>query len=97
MGPWSGFPAGARPARVEGTFTGPELREDLFSLPPGRPVQLRPQWALPLNSAWPLDLYLRRHGGNGVSEVDVDWSFWFHYHAERGGTVVRSAEGLFRW
>lgn len=144
-----------RPARVDGTFTGPELREDLFSLPPGRPVPLRPQWALPLNSAWPLDLYwavggfdetmtgygyqdmelgeraaavgaqcvpcpeiwalhvwhpkpakameenqrnldlyLRRHGGNGVSEVDVDWTLWFHYHAERGGTVVRSAEGL---
>jgi glycosyltransferase involved in cell wall biosynthesis len=144
-----------RPARVEGTFTGPELREDLFSLPPGQPVPLRPQWALPLNSAWPLDLYwaaggfdetmtgygyqdmefgeraaaagaqcvpcpeawalhvwhpkpakameenqrnldlyLRRHGGNGVSEVDVDWSLWFHYHAERGGTVARSAEGL---
>jgi glycosyltransferase involved in cell wall biosynthesis len=144
-----------QPARVDGTFTGPELREDLFSLPAGRPVPLRPQWALPLNSAWPLDLYwaaggfdetmtgygyqdmelgeraaavgarcvpcpelwalhvwhpkparameenqrnldlyLRRHGGNGVSEVDVDWSLWFHYHAERGGTVVRSAEGL---
>lgn len=144
-----------QPARVDGTFSGPELREDLFSLPPGRPVPLRPQWALPLNSAWPpdlywaaggfdetmtgygyqdmelgeraaaagaqcvpcpdmwalhvwhskpakameenqrnLDLYLRRHGGNGVSEVDVDWSLWFHYHAERGGTVARSAEGL---
>lgn len=144
-----------QPARVDGTFTGPELRVDLFSLPPRRPVPLRPQWALPLNSAWPLDLYwaaggfdeamtgygyqdmelgeraaavgaqcvpcpemwalhvwhskpakamgenqrnldlyLRRHGGNGVSEVDVDWSLWFHYHAERGGVIVRSAEGL---
>lgn len=144
-----------QPARVDGTFTGPELREELFRLPPGRPVPLLPQWALPLNSAWPLDLYwaaggfdetmtgygyqdmelgeraaavgtqcvpcpqmwalhvwhpkpakameenqrnldvyLRRHGGNGVSEVDVDWSLWFHYHAERGGMVVRSAEGL---
>jgi validoxylamine A glucosyltransferase len=145
----------AQPARVEGTFTGPELREDLFGLLAGQPVALRPQWALPLNSAWPLDvywaaggfdeamtgygyqdmelgeraaamgaqcvpcpqlwalhvwhpkparameenqrnldLYLRRHGPNGVSEVDVDWSLWFHYHAERGGTIARSSEGL---
>jgi glycosyltransferase involved in cell wall biosynthesis len=145
----------ARPVRVEGTFTGPELRTDLYELPPDQPVPLRPQWALPLNSAWPLelywaiggfdetmtgygyqdmefgaraasagancvpcpqlwalhvwhtkppkamhenqrnlDLYLRRHGPNGVSEVDIDWSLWFHYHAERSGSVVRSADGL---
>jgi hypothetical protein len=44
-------------ARVAGTFVGPELRSDLFRLPAGEPVPLRPQWALPLNSAWPLDLY----------------------------------------
>lgn len=143
------------PRRIEGTFAGPELREDLFTLAAGQPVALRPQWALPLNSAWPLDVfwaaggfdemmtgygyqdmelgaraaetgarcvpcpdlwalhvwhpkparameenqrnldrYLRRRGPNGVSEVDVDWSLWFHYHAERGGTVARSPEGL---
>lgn len=142
-------------ARVQGTFVGPELRTDLFRLPAGKPVPLRPQWALPLNSAWPLDLYwaiggfdetmtgygyqdmelgaraadaqavcvpcpelwalhvwhpkparameenqrnldryLRCRGPNGVSEVDVDWSLWFHYHGERAGSVARSAEGL---
>lgn len=144
-----------RPVRVEGTFTGPELRTDLYELPPDQAIALRPQWALPLNSAWPLelywaiggfdetmigygyqdmelgaraaeagvscvpcpqlwalhvwhpkpakamhenqrnlDLYLRRHGPNGVSEVDVDWSLWFHYHAERGGTIAQTADGL---
>jgi glycosyltransferase involved in cell wall biosynthesis len=141
--------------RIEGTFAGPELRADLFRFPDGEPVPLGPQWALPLNSAWPLDLYwavggfdetmtgygyqdmelgaraaaagaicvpcpelwslhvwhpkparameenqrnldryLRRRGPNGVSEVDIDWSLWFHYHKERGGSVARSAEGL---
>lgn len=143
------------PTRVQGTFVGPELRTGLLELPADQPVPLLPQWALPLNSAWPLDLYwaaggfdetmsgygyqdmefgsraaaagalcvlcpelwalhvwhskpptameenqrnldryLRRWGTNGVSEIDVDWSLWFHYHAERGGSVARSAEGL---
>jgi validoxylamine A glucosyltransferase len=143
------------PARVQGTFVGPELRTELFRCPADQPVPLLPQWALPLNSAWPLDLYwavggfdetmsgygyqdmelgsraatagtlcvpcpdlwalhvwhskppqameenqrnldryLRRWGPNGVSEADVDWSLWFHYHAQRGGSVARSAEGL---
>lgn len=141
-------PAGA-PARVEGTFTGPELREHLRTCAPDKSVRLRPEWALPLNSGWPLDLYwqvggfeeamigygyqdvefgaravaagatclyrpelwalhvwhakppkamienqqnldfyLRRHGSNAVIETDIDWSLWWHYHAERGGTVV---------
>jgi glycosyltransferase involved in cell wall biosynthesis len=145
----------AAPARVQGTFVGPELRTGLLELPAGQPAPLLPQWALPLNSAWPLDLYwaaggfdeamsgygyqdmelgsraaaagaqcvpcpelwalhvwhskppaamgenqrnldryLRRWGTNGVSEIDIDWSLWFHYHKERGGTVARSAEGL---
>jgi glycosyltransferase involved in cell wall biosynthesis len=148
-----------KPARVEGTFTGPELRDGLFDLPADQPIPLRPEWALPLNSGWPLpeywraggfdeamrgygyqdmefgaraaqagifclpraelwalhvwhpkpakamlenqrnlDRYLRQHGaflrGNGPSdllEIDVDWTLWWHYHAERGGTVARSA------
>ena len=147
--PWT------RPTRVQGTFIGPELRTELFGSSADQPVRLLPQWALPLNSAWPLDLYwavggfdeimsgygyqdmelgsraaaagalcvacpelwalhvwhskppqameenqrnldryLRRWGSNGVSEADVDWSLWFHYHAERGGSVARSAKGL---
>jgi validoxylamine A glucosyltransferase len=138
------------PVRVEGAFTGSELRAGLFDLNPDRPLPLRPEWALPLNSAWPLDLYwlaggfdegmtgygyqdmelgaramkagvrclprpelwalhvwhpkpakamdenqrnldryLRRHGPNELIETDIDWSLWIHYHAERGGTVVR--------
>lgn len=142
-------------SRIEGTFVGPELRIDLFKLPAGGPVPIAPQWSLPLNSVWPLDLYwaiggfdetmtgygyqdmelgaraaekgatcvpcpelwglhvwhpksasameenqrnldryLRRRGLNGVSEIDVNWSLSFHYHAERGGSIVRSAEGV---
>ncbi len=147
-------PAGP-PTRVEGTFTSPELRAELRTSAPGAPLPLRPEWALPLNSSWPLDLYwqiggfdetmtgygyqdmefgaravgagascrflpelwalhvwhakppvamvenqrnldfyLRRHGGNTVIETDVDWSLWWHYHAERGGTVVEQADRL---
>ncbi|MGH3905208.1 MAG: glycosyltransferase family 2 protein [Pseudonocardiaceae bacterium] len=139
-----------QPARVEGTFTGPELRAGLFDLGTDQAVSLRPEWALPLNSAWPVDLYweiggfdetmcgygyqdmefgaraakagavcrarpelwalhvwhpkpagsmvenqrnldfyLRRHGANRIIETDVDWTLWWHYHAERGGTVIR--------
>jgi len=141
------------PRRVEGTFVGPELRDGLFDHV-GRTVPLLPQWALPLNSAWPtstywslcgfdeqmtgygyedmeigsraceagvhclpssdlwalhvwhakhpsamhenqrnLDYYLRRHGRHRLIETDVNWSMWFHYHAERGGTVVVSDDG----
>jgi glycosyltransferase involved in cell wall biosynthesis len=137
------------PKRIDGTFVGPELRTGLYEQYPDKPYPVLPQWALPLNSAWPiglywaaggfdetmigygyqdmefgaraakvgatclarpelwalhvwhpkppkamrenqrnLDRYLRRNGPNGVSEVDVDWSLWFHYHADRGGTVV---------
>lgn len=139
-----------QPVRIEGTFTGPELREDLYDLDAGQAVPLRPEWSLPLNSGWPLDLYwkiggfdetmrgygyqdmefgaraaktgarclacpelwglhvwhpkpatsmlenqrnldfyLRRHGANQIIETDVDWTLWWHYHAERHGTVVR--------
>lgn len=140
-----------QPTRIDGTFTGPELRADLFNIAPDQAVPLRPEWALPLNSGWPLDLYwkvggfdesmrgygyqdmefgaraaktgarclarpelwglhvwhpkpakamtenqrnldfyLRRHGSNRVIETDVDWTLWWHYHAERGGIIARS-------
>jgi glycosyltransferase involved in cell wall biosynthesis len=149
------------PVRVEGTFTGPELRTDLVT-GAAEPVPLRPGWALPLNSGWPvatywaaggfdetmqgygyqdmnmgahaaragaqcvaspeiwalhmwhpkparamwenqhnLDRYLRTHGDylratatDDELEVDVDWSLHLHYHADRGGTVVRSGGQL---
>lgn len=77
-----------RPARVEGTFTGPELREDLFSLPPGRPVLLRPQWALPLNSAWPLDLYW---AAGGFDETMTGYGYQDMEFGERAAAVARSA------
>lgn len=151
------------PIRVEGTFTGPELRETLFVSLTDAPIPLRPEWALPLNSGWPLatywraggfdesmrgygyqdmdmgaraakvdvtciarpdiwalhvwhakppramvenqrnlDRYLRTHGEflrrdtpDDVLEVDVDWSLWWHYHADRGGAVIRSGNQIY--
>jgi glycosyltransferase involved in cell wall biosynthesis len=144
-------------ARVEGTFAGPELRTGLFGRDAPEPVVLDPGWTLPLNSAWPLDLYwkaggfdetvsgygyqdmtlgvraskagascvarpellalhvwhakpatamienqrnldryLRQHGAylrqagfDRALEADVDWTLWWHYHAERGGAIAR--------
>ncbi|MGH3547437.1 MAG: glycosyltransferase family 2 protein [Pseudonocardiaceae bacterium] len=152
----------AKPVRVRGTFTGPELRGTLFERPAAAPIPLRPEWALPLNSGWPLteywraggfdesmqgygyqdmdfgaraaqagvtclprnDLwalhvwhpkpsqamlenqrnldrylrthgeYLRQHAPADDLEVDVDWGLWWHYHADRGGAVVRAANQL---
>lgn len=151
------------PIRVEGTFTGPELRDTLFTSPTDIPISLRPEWALPLNSGWPLavywqvggfdesmqgygyqdmdmgaraakagvtcvarpdiwalhvwhpkppqamvenqrnlDRYLRTHGEflrqhtpDDVLEVDVDWTLWWHYHADRGGAVARSGNQIY--
>jgi glycosyltransferase involved in cell wall biosynthesis len=144
-----------QPVRVEGTFTGVELRAGLYDADPDQPLALRPEWSLPLNSGWPLDLYwriggfdeamrgygykdmefgaraakagarcvaqpelwalhvwhpkppksmtenqrnldyfLRRHGPNQLIEVDVDWKLWWHYHAERNGTVVSDGQSL---
>jgi glycosyltransferase involved in cell wall biosynthesis len=141
----------SQPTRIEGTFTGPELRVGLHDLDPEDAIPLRPEWALPLNSGWPMDLYwnvggfdesmcgygyqdmefgaraakagarclprpdlwglhvwhpkppramvenqrnldfyLRRHGSNSIIENDVDWTLWWHYHAERDGRVVVS-------
>lgn len=50
------------PVRVEGTFTGPELRHTLFEAATVDPIPLRPEWALPLNSGWPLTEYWRVGG-----------------------------------
>jgi glycosyltransferase involved in cell wall biosynthesis len=151
-----------KPVRVQGTFTGRDLRGALFERLAGTPVPLRPDWALPLNSAWPLTEYwrvggfdesmqgygyqdmelgaraakagltcmprddlwalhvwhpkspgamlenqrnldrylrahgefLRRHASEADLEVDVNWRLWWHYHADRGGVVVRMANRL---
>ena len=40
-----------------------------------------------------LDFVLRRHGPQPALEVDVDWGLWWHYHAERGGRLVRAVDG----
>jgi len=40
-----------------------------------------------------LDYYLRRHADPEM-ELGSDWSLWFHYHAERGGSVVRCLDSL---
>lgn len=143
------------PRRVEGTFVGRELREGLRVDLPNESFPMKPEWALPLNSAWPVDAYwqiggfdeamngygyqdmefgaraekaglqaryepalwalhvwhpkpakamlenqrnldffLRRHGPHEQIEVDVDWSLWWHYHAERRGSVVRWSDDL---
>jgi hypothetical protein len=43
-----------------------------------------------------LDRYLRTHGAylrsagfGDLLEVDVDWTLWWHYHADRGGKITR--------
>jgi glycosyltransferase involved in cell wall biosynthesis len=67
----------SRPVRAQGTFAGPELREGLYDLNPGQPVPLRPEWALPLNSGWPLHLYWAVGGfdetivGYGYQDMDL--------------------------
>ncbi|MBV9447196.1 MAG: glycosyltransferase [Streptosporangiaceae bacterium] len=43
--------------RVAGTFTGPELRTNLFVRHVHEPTAMDPGWALSLNVGWPLDLY----------------------------------------
>lgn len=64
------------PRRVEGTFVGPELRQGFLEAPPGE-QPLRAEWALPLNSAWPLDLfwdvggYDERLSGYGFQDLDL--------------------------
>jgi glycosyltransferase involved in cell wall biosynthesis len=40
-----------------------------------------------------LDYYIRRHADFDVEPLS-DWSLWFHYHAERGGSVVRCLDTL---
>jgi glycosyltransferase involved in cell wall biosynthesis len=72
----SQVPSG-KPHRVKGTFTGPELREGLYDLDPGHPVRLRAEWALPINSGWPLALYWKVGGfdetmrGYGYQDMDL--------------------------
>jgi glycosyltransferase involved in cell wall biosynthesis len=72
----SQVPGGA-PHRREGTFIGPELREGLYDLDPDRPVELRPEWALPMNSGWPLATYWGVGGfdetlrGYGYQDMDL--------------------------
>lgn len=41
-----------------------------------------------------LDYYLRRHGSNRIIETDIDWTLWWHYHADRGGTVTQVGHAL---
>jgi glycosyltransferase involved in cell wall biosynthesis len=50
------------PRRVSGTFVGRELRTGLFDRDSQVPVPLKPEWALPLNSAWPISVYWRLRG-----------------------------------
>lgn len=65
------------PRRVEGTFIGPELRAELCVRAAGQAVPLRPEWALPLNSAWPLAVYWSIGGfdetmtGYGYQDMDL--------------------------
>lgn len=66
-----------KPARVEGTFTGPELRERLARSSPGATARMRPEWALPLNSGWPLSRYWAAGGfdesmsGYGYQDMEL--------------------------
>jgi validoxylamine A glucosyltransferase len=66
-----------QPIRAQGTFTGPELRDTLFRCPSDTPIPLRPEWALPLNSGWPLATYWQiggfdeSIGGYGYQDMDM--------------------------
>jgi hypothetical protein len=72
---------GARAAAVGARCV---VRPDLWAL---HVLHSKPASAMRENQR-NLDRYLRRHGPNPVIEGDIDWSVWWHYHAERGGSVV---------
>lgn len=47
-----------------------------------------------LESQRNLDYVLRKHGPIEDLEDDIDWSYWRHYHQERGGRVVEVEQEL---
>ncbi len=70
-------------------------RDDLWALhvwhqkPPGAMLQNQRN----------LDRHLRKHGeslrryaSDDDLEVDVDWTLWWHYHTDRGGSVGTAAQ-----
>jgi len=73
-------PAGP-PHRVEGTFVGPELRMELegnlFTDQTDDLRRLRPEWSLPLNSGYPLELFRELGGfdegmvGYGYEDIEL--------------------------
>lgn len=150
------------PHKIDGTYTGRELRRDIPGIPPGAwkeaavPLSYQSSLALPLNSCYPrnlfwqaggfdesitgygyqdmlfglaisklsppcraagealayhvwhpkpapdlyhaqaqcnLDTLIRLHGPPWSYGDQVDWTFWWHYGADRGGSAERSADG----
>jgi hypothetical protein len=41
-----------------------------------------------------LDYVLRKHGSHTFLETLVDWQYWWHYHAERGGQIISHQDQL---
>lgn len=41
-----------------------------------------------------LDYVLRLHGPNPALGKNVDWIYWWHYHRDRGGTLIRIGSQL---
>lgn len=41
-----------------------------------------------------LDYVLRKHGSHTFLETLVDWQYWWHYHAERGGRIISGMDQL---
>jgi GT2 family glycosyltransferase len=54
----------------------------------------KPDWpAQSLEAERNLDYVLRKHGLDATSDHWADWSIWWHYHADRGGRVIRGSDG----
>lgn len=77
-------------ARVAAVGARCVIRPDLWALHVWHSKAASAMWENQRN----LDRYLRRHGPTPGIEGEIDWTLWPHYHAERGGTVVRDGEQL---
>jgi glycosyltransferase involved in cell wall biosynthesis len=77
--------------RLAGAGVSAVAVSDLFGL---HVWHAKHDWdALSLTNERNLDFVLRKHGPDATSDAWADWSVWWHYHAEREGTVARGEDG----